>query len=81
MYTSAMFINNRAFFPGQEFGSLSTWQAYIRAPKGAVVIMSGDTEGKMIPDSDLGESVNSIPAEKVEVPSQMSGTKTDEGLY
>ena len=42
MFSAAMWINNRALMPCQEYGSLSTWEAYIRAPVGAQVIMSSD---------------------------------------
>ena len=42
MFSAAMWINNRALMPCQEYGSLSTWEAYVRAPIDAQVIMSSD---------------------------------------
>ena len=42
MFSAAMWISNRALMPCQEYGSMSTWEAYIRAPVDAQVIMSAD---------------------------------------
>ena len=57
MFTACMYINNRSFFPCQEFGSLSTWQAYISTiQSGAKVLMSGDNEGTMT-TTDKGNDI------------------------
>ena len=44
MFSAAMWINNRALMPCQEYGSFSTWEAYIRAPADGQVIMSAEQD-------------------------------------
>ena len=48
VYTAAMLVNNRALMPCQEFGALSTWQAFVRAPIDAAVLMSSDNSPTFI---------------------------------
>ncbi|XP_034152296.1 aminopeptidase O isoform X3 [Esox lucius] len=47
VYTAGSPINNRALFPCQEPPvAMSTWQARVRAPRGCVVLLSGENQAE-----------------------------------
>ena len=48
VYNAAMWLNNRALFPCQEYGSMSTWEACITVPSGVTALMSGDSKEQCV---------------------------------
>ena len=42
MFSAGMWVNNRALFPCQEFGALSTWHATITTPRDTVLLITSD---------------------------------------
>lgn len=53
MFTSAMWVNNRALFPTAEYGNLSTWQCSVKTLDGATVLMSSDKPGVRTREKDF----------------------------